>query len=183
MTELTSFGGQRWNSGACHHCARYVLPYAGRLELRHGAFAERNTICRVVIQVTDRNRWLLYMEPIWYGGSHALRLNRYAGRAGEMAMIRWTDLIGVAGFAMVVLSTLLLFPDSEEHMNWRYWLAGLSVWSLGFASVFGWLLLRWSVRQSKDEPPPLLVWSARQSQEKNVTSRAGASDLHSKKTA
>jgi len=98
-------------------------------------------------------------------------------------MIRWTDLIGVAGFAMVVLSTLLLFPESAEHMNWKYWLAGLSIWFLGFASVFGWLLLRWSVRQSKDEPPPLLVWSARQSQEKNVTSRAGGSDLHSKKTA
>jgi uncharacterized SAM-binding protein YcdF (DUF218 family) len=98
-------------------------------------------------------------------------------------MIRWTDLIGVAGFAMVVLSTLLLFPGSAERMNWKFWLPGLSLWFLGFASVVGWLLLRWSVRQSKDEPPPLLVWSARQSQKRDVTSGAGGSDLHSKKTA
>ena len=60
MTKLTRFGGRRWGSGACHHCARCILPYADRLELRHGVFAERNTICRIVIQVTDRNRWLLY---------------------------------------------------------------------------------------------------------------------------
>jgi len=98
-------------------------------------------------------------------------------------MIRWTDLIGIAGFAMVVLSTLLLFPDSAEHMNWKYWLPGLLLWFLGFASVLGWLLLRWSVRQSKAGPPPLLVWSARQSQGREVTSGAGGSDLHSKKTA
>jgi hypothetical protein len=62
---------------------------------------------------------------------------------------------------MVVLSTLLLFPDSAERMNGKYWLAGLSLWFLGFASMVGWLLLRWSVRQSKDGPPPLLVWSVR----------------------
>jgi hypothetical protein len=37
----------------------------------------------------------------------------------------------------------LLFPDSAERMNWKYWLAGLSLWLLGFASVVGWLLLRW----------------------------------------
>jgi hypothetical protein len=116
-------------------------------------------------------------------GSHAPRLNRCAGRVLEMAMIRWTDLIGVAGFAMVVLSTLLLFPGSADRMNWKFWLAGLSLWFLGFASVVGWLLLRWSVRQSKDGPPPLLVWSARQSQERDVTSGAGGSDLRSKKTA
>lgn len=137
----------------------------------------------MVIQVTDRNRWLFYMEPNWYVGSHAPRLNRCAGRVVEMAMIRWTDLIGVAGFALVVLSTLLLFPGSEERMNWKYWLPGLSLWFLGFASVVGWLLLRWSVRQSKDGPPPLLVWSARQSQKRDVSSDAGGSDPHSKKTA
>ena len=98
-------------------------------------------------------------------------------------MIRWTDLIGVAGYAMVVLSTLLLFPDSAERMNWKYWLAGLSLWLLGFASVVGWLLLRWSVRQSKDGPPPLLVWSARQSQETEVTSDANRSHRRNEKTA
>ena len=137
----------------------------------------------MVTHVTDRTRWLLYMEPIGYVGSHAPRLNRCAGRAVEMAMIRWTDLIGVAGFAMVVLSTLLLFPGSAERMNWKFWLPGLSLWFLGFASVVGWLLLRWSVRQSKDGPPPLLVWSARQSQERDVNSSAGGSDLRSKKSA
>ena len=90
-------------------------------------------------------------------------------------MIRWTDLIGVAGFAAVVLSTLLLFPDSAEGMNWTYGVAGLALWFLGFVSVFGWLLLRWSVRQSKEGPPPLLVWSMRQSQEREVTSEKNGS--------
>jgi hypothetical protein len=98
-------------------------------------------------------------------------------------MIRWTDLIGVAGFAMVVLSTLLLFPDSAERMNWKYWLAGLALWFLGFASVVGWLLSRCSVRQSKDGPPPLLVWSVRQSQEREVTSEANGSHLRIEKAA
>jgi hypothetical protein len=137
----------------------------------------------MVIQVTDRNRWLLYMEPIWYVGSRAPRLNRCAGRVVEMAMIRRTDLIGVVGFAIVVLSTLLLFPASADRMNWKYWLAGLALWGLGFASVVGWLFLRWSVRQSKDGPPPLLSWSARQSQERDVTPGAGGSDLNRKKSA
>jgi hypothetical protein len=86
----------------------------------------------------------------------------------EMAMIRWTDLIGVAGYAMVLLSTLLLFPDSAEHMNWKYWLAGLSLWFLGFASVVGWLLLRWSVRPS---------------QKRGVTSDANGSHRRNEKTA
>jgi hypothetical protein len=82
---------------------------------------------------TERNHWVL-----------------------EMGMIRWTDLIGVAGFATAVLANLLLFPDSAEHMNWMYWLPGLALWFLGFGSVVG-LLLCWSVRQFKDGPPPLLV--------------------------
>jgi hypothetical protein len=73
----------------------------------------------------------------------------------EVGMIRWIDLIAVAGFAMAVLSTLLLFPDSAERMNWKYWLAGLALWMLGFTSVVGWVLLRCSVRQSKDGPPPV----------------------------
>ena len=98
-------------------------------------------------------------------------------------MIRWTDLIGIAGFAMVVLSTLLLFPDSAEHMNWKYWLAGLSLWLLGFASVVGWLFLCWSVRRFKDGPPPLLVWSARQWKEREVTPEANGSQLRNKKAA
>ena len=106
--------------------------------------------------------------PTW-ARSHAPRLNRCAGRLMEMGMVRWTDLIGVAGFAMVVLSTLLLFHSSAEHMNWEYWLAGLALWILGITSVVGWLLLRWSVRQSTEGPPPLLVRSVRQSQEREVT--------------
>jgi hypothetical protein len=98
-------------------------------------------------------------------------------------MIRWTDLIGVAGFATVVLSTPLLFPDSAEGMNWKYGLAGLALWFLGFASVFGWLLLRWSVRHSKTGPPPLLVWSVRQSQDKEVASEKNGSQVRNEKAA
>jgi len=61
-------------------------------------------------------------------------------------MMRWIDVIGFAGFAMVVLGTLLLFPSSVDRMNWEHGLEGLALWFAGFASVVGWLLLRWSVR-------------------------------------
>lgn len=74
-------------------------------------------------------------------------------------MIRWTDAIGLVGIGLVALSIQLLFPDSVEHMNWMYWMGGLLLWLIGVVSVVGWLLVRWSVRNSKDAPPPLLVWS------------------------
>jgi hypothetical protein len=98
-------------------------------------------------------------------------------------MIRWVDLIGVAGFAMVLLSTLLLFPGSTEGMNWKHWLEGLALWLLGFNSVVGWLLLRWSVRQSKDGPPPLLIWSVRQPREREITRETSGSHLRKKRAA
>ena len=98
-------------------------------------------------------------------------------------MIRWIDLIGVAGFAMVVLSTLLLFPGSAEPMNWKHWLAGLALWLLGFNSVVGWLLLRWSVRQSKNGPPPLLVWSVGDSKGRKGASRINGSPFRNKKAS
>jgi len=66
-------------------------------------------------------------------------------------MIRWTDLIGFAGFAMVVLGTHLLFSSSGDSMHWDYRLGGLAVWIAGFASVVGWLLLRWS-QSGKSHP-------------------------------
>jgi uncharacterized Tic20 family protein len=94
-------------------------------------------------------------------------------------MIRWIDLIGVAGFAMVVVSTLLLFPRSAEGMNWKYWLAGLALWLVGFNSVVGWLLLRFSVQPSQKGLPPILVWS----QKKEVASAVNRSHLRNKKTA
>jgi hypothetical protein len=98
-------------------------------------------------------------------------------------MIRWIDLIGVAGFAMVISSTLFLFPASAEPMNWRHWLAGLALWFLGFNSVVGWLLLRWSVGQLKDGTPPLLLWSVRQRQEKEGAPDVGGSHLRNEKAA
>jgi hypothetical protein len=101
----------------------------------------------------------------------------------EVGMIRWLDLIGVAGFAMVIFSTLLLFPGSAEGMNWKHWLEGLALWLLGFNSVVGWLLLRWSVRQFKDDPPPLLIWSVGQSREKEITCETNGSQLRNKKAA
>jgi hypothetical protein len=85
-------------------------------------------------------------------------------------MLRWIDLIGIAGFAMVVLSTLLLFPSSAELMTWKYWLEGLALWLVGFNSVVGWVLLRWSIRPSKNAPRPLLVWSLRLSKKGGIFS-------------
>jgi hypothetical protein len=57
-------------------------------------------------------------------------------------MIRWTDLIGFAGFALVLLSTQLLFPGSTDSMNWHHMLGGVTLWVAGFASVVLWILLR-----------------------------------------
>jgi hypothetical protein len=68
-------------------------------------------------------------------------------------MIRWTDLIGFAGLAMTVLGTLLLFPGSIDRMDWKYLLAGLAFWVAGFASMVGWLLLRWSARRPREGSP------------------------------
>ena len=85
-------------------------------------------------------------------------------------MMRWIDVIGFAGFAMVVLGTLLLFPSSVDLMNWEYMLAGLALWLAGFAFVIGWLLLRWSVQPRRPlhkrptviTPKPAKESSARQ---------------------
>ena len=66
-------------------------------------------------------------------------------------MLRWTDLIGLAGFAVIVLSTFFLFPGSAEHTNWHYMLGGLALWVAGFASIVECLLLRFS-RDGKAHP-------------------------------
>jgi hypothetical protein len=84
-------------------------------------------------------------------------------------MVRWTDLIGVAGFALVIVSTTLLFPSSAEQINWKYMLGGIAVWLLGFVSVVGWVLLRFSVRPFKEGPPPLLTWSIRPRKRKETS--------------
>ena len=110
-------------------------------------------------------------------------LQLLVGRVVEVVMIRCTNLIGLAGFATVILSTYLLFPDSAEHMNWKYWLGGITLWFVGFASVVVWLLLRWSVRYSKEGPPPLLVWSLRQSPKGEGTSEVNESHLRNERTA
>jgi membrane-bound ClpP family serine protease len=77
----------------------------------------------------------------------------------EANMKRCIDLIGIAGFVILVISTLLLFPHSAEQMTWTYWLAGLVLWFMAFVFLVGWLILRWSIRRSHQGPQPLLVWS------------------------
>ena len=123
------------------------------------------------------------MKLIEYVGSLAHIPFELQVRAVEVGMIRWTDLIGVAGSAMVILSSVLLFPDSAERVNWKYWLGGITLWFVGFASVVVWLLLRWSVRYSKDGPPPLLVWSLRQSPKGEGTPEVNESHLRNERTA
>jgi hypothetical protein len=98
-------------------------------------------------------------------------------------MLRWIDLIGIVGFAMVVLSNWLLFPRSADRMTWKYWLEGLALWLVGFNSVVAWLLVRWSVRQSKTGPPPLLVWSLRQWKQREITPEEKGSHLRTEKAA
>lgn len=74
-------------------------------------------------------------------------------------MLRWLDVIGFAGTALVVLGTLFLFPSSADRMTWVYGLEGLVLWCAGFASVVGWLLLRWSAppRSSVQKPPTIIT--------------------------
>jgi hypothetical protein len=67
-------------------------------------------------------------------------------------------------------------------MNWKHWLAGVASWLLGFNAVVGWLLLRWSVRQSKDGPPPLLVWSFQWKKRESMPEEKGR-HLRSEKAA
>jgi hypothetical protein len=76
-------------------------------------------------------------------------------------MIRWTDLIGICGFGVVIYSFILLFGDSENLSSLAHWLGAIALWLFGFASVIGWVLLRWSVQYSKNGPGPLLIWSLR----------------------
>jgi hypothetical protein len=65
-------------------------------------------------------------------------------------MIRWTDLIGLAGFPLVLLSTQLLFPGSTDSLNWQHMLGGLALWLAGFASVVGSILLHfWKAGKSR----------------------------------
>ena len=59
--------------------------------------------------------------------------------------MRWQDVIGFAGLSLVVLGTLFMFPSSLDGMHWRYLLAGSVLWVVGFVSVIGWLLWRWSI--------------------------------------
>jgi hypothetical protein len=99
----------------------------------------------------------------------------------EVAMIRCIDLIGIAGFGILVVSTLFLFPNSVEKMTWTYWLEGPVLWFVAFVFLVGWLILRWSVPQSHGGPPPLLVWSITKSKNKEVT--AGANEKVRKKAA
>jgi hypothetical protein len=68
-------------------------------------------------------------------------------------MIRCIDLAGIAGFVILVFSTLFLFPNSADNMNWTYWLGGLLLWFVAVAFVVGWLILRWSIPQSRGNPP------------------------------
>ena len=77
-------------------------------------------------------------------------------------MIRWTDLIGVTGLALVITSFVLFTPASPQSDEWMYWLGVSALWGLGFAAIVGWLLTRWSVRCSKDNQAPLLIWTRRQ---------------------
>ena len=84
-------------------------------------------------------------------------------------MVRWADFFGVAGFALVVVSTWFLFPDSAEHVHWKNMLAGTLLWVLGFVSVVSWILLRFSVRNFREGPPPLLIWSLRPRKRKDAS--------------
>jgi hypothetical protein len=74
-------------------------------------------------------------------------------------MMRWIDVIGFAGSTLVVIGILFLFPSSPDHMTGGYALAGMALWFTGFASVVGWLLLRWSVRprNSVQKPPTIIT--------------------------
>ncbi len=109
---------------------------------------------------------LMFRWPVWIprGGSHCSS----NGLLVEVTMIRCIDLIGIAGYVILVVSTLLLFPRSAEQMTWPYWLAGLVLWFVACVLLMGWLILRWSVPHSRKGQPPLLVWSTKRSKNKEI---------------
>lgn len=61
--------------------------------------------------------------------------------------MRWQDVFGFAGLALVVLGTVLMFPSSTYGMRWAYLLGGSLIWVVGFTMVTGWLAWRWSIGQ------------------------------------
>ncbi len=81
------------------------------------------------------------------------------GLSLEVGMVRWTDLIGVAGVVLVITSFVLFSPASPPSDEWMYWLGVSALWGLGFVAIVGWLLTRWSIRDSKGDHAPPLIWT------------------------
>lgn len=72
--------------------------------------------------------------------------------------MRWQDVFGFAGLALVILGTVLMFPSSTQGMRLSYLLGGSILWLAGFATVTGWVIWRWStsqlVREERNACPP-----------------------------
>ena len=69
--------------------------------------------------------------------------------------MRWTDVMGLAGLALLVTGLMFLFPKSVEQVNWTYRLGGAALWLVGFVAIITSVLARFSKPQSqKGKLPP-----------------------------
>jgi uncharacterized membrane protein len=62
--------------------------------------------------------------------------------------MRWTDLVGLAGLALLVMGLLFLFPKSVDRVNWMYRTGGAALWLVGFVAIIGSIVARFSKSQS-----------------------------------
>lgn len=63
--------------------------------------------------------------------------------------MRWTDLMGVVGLALLVMGLLFLFPKSVDRVNWTYRIGGAALWLVGFVAIVSSILARFSKSQSR----------------------------------
>lgn len=56
--------------------------------------------------------------------------------------MRWIDLIGLAGWGLLVAGVLVAFSTSAQRSTWFLLVVGGAMWAVGFVSIVGWLLMR-----------------------------------------
>jgi hypothetical protein len=64
--------------------------------------------------------------------------------------MRRTDTFGLLGLVMLVVGVVLFLQGSAAHLSWVYWVGGPALWFFGFATLVGWMVLRWG-RSDKEE--------------------------------
>ena len=85
--------------------------------------------------------------------------------------MQWQDVFGLAGLALVILGTGLMFPSSTHSMRLSYLLGGSIVWLAGFATVTGWIAWRWWTAHPSGKERPLFPPTERRNTDRRSQSR------------